>query len=44
MVPQRLYKAIKEENPVKAGRIIRDIDPKLREIIMKLILKLSVGN
>ena len=29
-LPLRLYKAIKEEDPIKAGRIIRQLDPKLK--------------
>jgi len=44
MAPQRVYKAIKEEDPVKASRVVRDLDPKLRNIALQLILKLSIGN
>lgn len=37
-------KAIKEENPKEAGRIIRDLKPLLKEPIIEIILQLSVGN
>jgi len=42
-VPQRLYRAIKEDDPIVTGRIIRNLSPKLLGAVMKLVLKLSVG-
>jgi len=43
-MPIRLYKAIREEDPIKAGRIIRQLDPKLKTIVLKLVLKISSEN
>ncbi len=42
--PLRLYKAIKEDDPIKAGRIIRQLEPKLKAIVLNFVLKISSEN
>jgi len=42
-VPLRLYKAIKEDDPIKAGRIIRELK-KIRVVAINLVLKVAVGH
>lgn len=41
--PIRLLKALKEDNPKEAGRIIRDLKPVLKQPIIEIILQLSAG-
>jgi hypothetical protein len=43
-MPLRLYKAIKEDDPIKAGRIIRQLEPKLKTIVLRFVLKISSEN
>lgn len=43
-MPIKIYEAIKEENPIKAKRLIRNIDKKLLCILTELVLQLTAGN
>lgn len=43
-MPLVIYDSIKESDPVKAQRLIKNIDSKILFILTELILKLTVGN
>jgi hypothetical protein len=43
-LPVSLYESIKEQNPVKAHRLIKTLEPNVLHILSELIMSLTAGN